>query len=124
MPLPTTLVDLLLSVSLAGSVLLLVASLGIGRTTQFLTFPSLLLLATLVIWVGLFTLSERTEQVLKQLDQPGQWVFVPPGETHYVVRLGTDPVHAAANQEVLIENRDGAERRLRIVDDGQLQAGP
>lgn len=46
-PLPTGLVDLLLSLSLAGSVLLLVASLGIRRTTEFLTFPSLLLLATL-----------------------------------------------------------------------------
>ena len=30
---------------------------------------------------------------VKQLDQPGQWVFVPPGEAHYVVRLGPDPVH-------------------------------
>lgn len=30
---------------------------------------------------------------VKQLDQAGQWVFVPAGETHYVVRLGTDPVH-------------------------------
>jgi quercetin dioxygenase-like cupin family protein len=30
---------------------------------------------------------------LKQLDQPGQWVFVPAGEPHYVVRLGRDPVH-------------------------------
>ena len=46
-PLPTVLVDLLLSVSLAGAVLLLVASLGIRRTTQFLNFPSLLLLVTL-----------------------------------------------------------------------------
>src|SRR5690606_22042616 len=46
-PLPTPLVDLLLSLSLAGSVLLLVASLGIRRTTQFLNFPSLLLLVTL-----------------------------------------------------------------------------
>jgi hypothetical protein len=27
---------------------------------------------------------------LKQLDQPGQWVFAPAGEAHYVVRLGTD----------------------------------
>jgi hypothetical protein len=26
---------------------------------------------------------------LKQLDRPGQWVFVPAG-AHYVVRLGTD----------------------------------
>lgn len=46
-PLPTVLVDLLLSVSLAGAVLLLVASLRIGRTTDFLDFPSLLLLVTL-----------------------------------------------------------------------------
>jgi len=27
---------------------------------------------------------------LKQLDRPGQWVFVPAGAAHYVVRLGTD----------------------------------
>lgn len=46
-PLPTALVDLLLSLSLAGAVLLLVASLSIRRTTDFLSFPSLLLLATL-----------------------------------------------------------------------------
>jgi type III secretion protein V len=46
-PLPTLLVDLLLSFSLSGAVLLLVASLGIRRTTQFLNFPSLLLLVTL-----------------------------------------------------------------------------
>ena len=26
---------------------------------------------------------------LKQLDQPGQWILVPPGDKHYVVRLGT-----------------------------------
>jgi hypothetical protein len=26
---------------------------------------------------------------LKQLDQPGQWLLVPRGETHTVVRLGT-----------------------------------
>jgi hypothetical protein len=26
---------------------------------------------------------------LKQLDQPGQWVYVPPGESHHLVRLGT-----------------------------------
>jgi quercetin dioxygenase-like cupin family protein len=30
---------------------------------------------------------------LKQLDRPGQWLFVPPGEAHYVVRLGADPAH-------------------------------
>lgn len=26
---------------------------------------------------------------LKQLDQPGQWLLVPRGDTHYVVRMGT-----------------------------------
>jgi hypothetical protein len=26
---------------------------------------------------------------LKQLDQPGQWVLIPSGDTHHVVRLGT-----------------------------------
>jgi type III secretion protein V len=46
-PLPTPLVDLLLSVSLAGSVLLLVGSLKIARSSEFTTFPALLLLATL-----------------------------------------------------------------------------
>jgi hypothetical protein len=30
---------------------------------------------------------------LKQLDQRGQWLFVPTGETHHVVRLGTEPAH-------------------------------
>jgi hypothetical protein len=30
---------------------------------------------------------------LKQLDAPGQWVFVPAGEAHYVVRLGVAPTH-------------------------------
>jgi len=30
---------------------------------------------------------------LKQLDQRGQWLFVPPGETHHVVRLGVEPTH-------------------------------
>ncbi len=25
---------------------------------------------------------------LKQLTQPGQWILVPPGDTHHVVRLG------------------------------------
>jgi quercetin dioxygenase-like cupin family protein len=30
---------------------------------------------------------------LKQLDRPGQWVFVPAGEAHYVVRLGIDRTH-------------------------------
>ncbi len=46
-PLPTPLVDLLLSVSLAASVLLLVGSLTIGRSSEFSNFPALLLLATL-----------------------------------------------------------------------------
>ena len=46
-PLPTLLVDLLLTLSLAGAVLLLVASVSIGRTTDFLSFPTLLLLVTL-----------------------------------------------------------------------------
>jgi hypothetical protein len=27
---------------------------------------------------------------LKQLDRPGQWVLVPPGDTHHLVRLGVD----------------------------------
>jgi hypothetical protein len=30
---------------------------------------------------------------LKQLDQPGQWVFIPPGENHFVVKLGANPTH-------------------------------
>lgn len=46
-PLPTGLVDLLLSMSLAGAVLLLVASLGVRRSTELLSFPTLLLLITL-----------------------------------------------------------------------------
>jgi type III secretion protein V len=46
-PLPTVLVDLLLTASLAGAVLLLVASISIGRTTEFSSFPTLLLLVTL-----------------------------------------------------------------------------
>jgi type III secretion protein V len=46
-PLPTGLVDLLLSVSLAGAVLLLVATLGIRKTSEFTSFPHLLLLVTL-----------------------------------------------------------------------------
>lgn len=46
-PLPTPLVDLLLSISLAGAVLLLVASLGVRRSADFLGFPTLLLLLTL-----------------------------------------------------------------------------
>lgn len=46
-PLPTALVDLLLSGSLAGAVLLLVASLGVRRSSELLSFPTLLLLVTL-----------------------------------------------------------------------------
>jgi type III secretion protein V len=46
-PLPTVLVDLLLSLSLATAVLLLVAALLVRRTTDFLAFPTLLLLLTL-----------------------------------------------------------------------------
>jgi hypothetical protein len=30
---------------------------------------------------------------LKQLDQRGQWLFIPPGDTHHVVRLGVEPAH-------------------------------
>lgn len=30
---------------------------------------------------------------LKQLDRTGQWVFVPAGEAHYIVRLGVDRSH-------------------------------
>ena len=32
---------------------------------------------------------------LKQLDQPGQWVLVPAGDTHYVVRLGPTDARVA-----------------------------
>jgi type III secretion protein V len=46
-PLPTGAVDLLLSLSLAASVLLLVASLAVRRSAEFLAFPALLLLVTL-----------------------------------------------------------------------------
>jgi type III secretion protein V len=46
-PLPTVLVDLLLSLSLSAAVLVLVAALLVRRTTDFLVFPSLLLLLTL-----------------------------------------------------------------------------
>lgn len=46
-PLPTVLVDLLLSLSLAGSVLVLVAAMLVRRSTDFLGFPTLLLLLTL-----------------------------------------------------------------------------
>jgi type III secretion protein V len=45
-PLPTVLVDLLLSTSLAAAVLLLVGSLTVRRTSDFLGFPQLLLLTT------------------------------------------------------------------------------
>jgi type III secretion protein V len=47
LPLPTVLVDLLLSLSLAGAVLLLVASLRVARAAEFLSFPTLVLLLTL-----------------------------------------------------------------------------
>lgn len=47
-PLATEVVDLLLSLSLAIGVLLLVACLGIRRSADFLAFPTLLLLATLM----------------------------------------------------------------------------
>jgi hypothetical protein len=30
---------------------------------------------------------------LKQLDQRGQWLLVPPGSPHYLVRLGVEPAH-------------------------------
>ncbi len=46
-PLPTAAVDLLLSLSLAGSVVLLVASLAVRRSVELLGFPGLLLLLTL-----------------------------------------------------------------------------
>lgn len=46
-PLPTGLVDLLLSLSLSAAVVMLVAALGIRRPTDFFRFPQLLLLATL-----------------------------------------------------------------------------
>jgi len=46
-PLPTGVVDLLLSLSLALALLLLVACLGIRRSPDFLAFPALLLFATL-----------------------------------------------------------------------------
>lgn len=47
LPLPTPIIDLLLSLSLSGSLLLLSVSLTIRRTTDFMSFPALLLLATL-----------------------------------------------------------------------------
>lgn len=47
LPLPTVLVDLLLSLSLAGAVLLLVAGLRVARAAEFLAFPTLVLLLTL-----------------------------------------------------------------------------
>jgi type III secretion protein V len=46
-PLPTVIVDLLLSLSLAGAVLLLVAGLRVARAAEFLAFPTLVLLLTL-----------------------------------------------------------------------------
>ena len=30
---------------------------------------------------------------LKQLDRPGQWLLVPRGDTHHLVRLGTGDAH-------------------------------
>lgn len=30
---------------------------------------------------------------LRQLDQPGQWIYVPAGDTHHVVRLGVTDAH-------------------------------
>jgi hypothetical protein len=30
---------------------------------------------------------------LKQLTERGEWLLAPPGGTHYVVRLGSDPAH-------------------------------
>jgi hypothetical protein len=30
---------------------------------------------------------------LKQLDQPGQWVLIPSGDSHHLVRLGTGDAH-------------------------------
>lgn len=48
LPLPTAVIDLLLSLSLAGAVLLLVASLRVPRVSEFLAFPRLVLLLTLV----------------------------------------------------------------------------
>jgi type III secretion protein V len=47
LPLPTVLVDLLLSLSLAGAVVLLVAGLRVARAAEFLSFPTLVLLLTL-----------------------------------------------------------------------------
>lgn len=47
LPLPTAVVDLLLSLSLAASVLLLVAGLRVARAAEFLAFPTLVLLLTL-----------------------------------------------------------------------------
>jgi type III secretion protein V len=48
LPLPTAIVDLLLSLSLAAGVVLLVASLRVRRAAEFLSFPTLVLLLTLV----------------------------------------------------------------------------
>ncbi|PRQ04486.1 Invasion protein InvA [Enhygromyxa salina] len=47
LPLPTAVVDLLLSLSLAGAVLMLVAGLRVRRAAEFLAFPTLVLLLTL-----------------------------------------------------------------------------
>jgi quercetin dioxygenase-like cupin family protein len=60
------------------------------------TAPTLLLLvAGRVISEGGEVKSEDEPQLpsgLKQLEQPGQWVFLPAGEPHYVVRLAPDDV--------------------------------
>lgn len=47
LPLPTAIIDLLLSLSLAASVLLLVAGLRVRRAAEFASFPTLVLLLTL-----------------------------------------------------------------------------
>src|SRR5882672_4549141 len=46
-PLPTPLLDLLLSVNIAAAVTLLLVSLYVGEAIKFATFPTLLLLTTL-----------------------------------------------------------------------------
>jgi type III secretion protein V len=65
LPLPTVLVDLLLSLSLAGAVLLLVAGLRVARAAEFLAFPTLVLLLTL----GRLALNVSTTRlILSQAD--------------------------------------------------------
>ncbi len=46
-PLPTFVVDVLLSLSLAGAAALVLAGLSVRRTSEFLSFPAILLFATL-----------------------------------------------------------------------------